>query len=136
MNELLIILLSWASYLSGYPCISNGCENDLVDVQFKEHSFFVENVCGGVECNVMGWYDDKDIVYIDNSHKNFEEQFASSLLVHEFVHYLQHKSNNFSSSCKDSLAREREAYYVQNKYIVEVLATASLIKPAPIRCRK
>ena len=110
MKDVLIILLSWASHLSGYPMA------ELPDVQFKDHQFFVENVCGGKECHVVGWYNDKDIVYIDNRFKDIENGFASSLIVHEFTHYLQDPD-------MDPCLRELKAYATQNQYIAEVLTT-------------
>ncbi len=124
------ILLSWASYLSGYPMPS-----DPPEVHFEQHAFFVENVCGGKECNVIGWYNDADIVYIDEQYRNVEGGFASGLVVHEFTHYLQHKSGEFDSlSCEDSVGREREAYYVQNRYNIEALARIDSIQRRAITC--
>lgn len=130
LDSVLAVLLSWASHLSGYPVPA-----DPPQVQFEQHAFFVENVCGGVECNVVGWYNDADIVYIDERHKDANSNFAASLIVHEFTHYLQHQSGDFESlSCEDSVAREREAYYVQNRYITEGLASILTIRPGPTSC--
>jgi len=130
LKLILVILLSWASHLSGYPVPA-----DPPEVQFEQHAFFVENVCGGKECSVVGWYNDADVVYIDERYRNVEGGFATSLVVHEFTHYLQHKSGAFESlSCEDSVAREREAYYVQNRYIIEALASINTIRPGPTIC--
>ena len=129
-DAILAILLSWASYLSGYPIPPNPPE-----VRFEQHAFFVENVCGGKECNVVGWYNDADVVYIDERYDRVTSGFATSLVVHEFTHFLQHKSGKFASlSCEDSVAREREAYYVQNRYIIEAIASIERIKPSPTSC--
>ena len=128
-EEILLILLSWASYFSGYPV------GELPEVRYEPHSFFVENVCGGKECRVVGWYDDNDIVYIDEKHENDDGVFVSSLIVHEFTHHMQHKSEEFNSlSCEDSVKREHEAYYVQNRYIIEAMASFQVVFPAPIYC--
>jgi len=130
LEAIFAILLSWASHLSGYPIPS-----EVPEVRFEQHSFFVENVCGGIECNVSGWYNDADVVYIDERYRNVEGSFAPSLIVHEFTHYLQHKSGAFNSlSCEDSIAREREAYYIQNRYIIEALASIHTISPGPTSC--
>ena len=105
LDAILVILLSWAAHLSGYPMPA-----DAPEVRFEQHGFFVENACGGKECKVVGWYNDADIVYIDAQYRNIEEGFASSLVVHEFAHYLQHQSGIYdSNSCEDSVRREREA---------------------------
>lgn len=129
-DAILAILLSWASHLSGYPMPAHPPE-----VRYENHGFFVEEVCGGHDCNVVGWYNDADIVYIDQQYRSMEGGFATSLMVHEFTHYLQHKSGNFHShSCEDSLLREREAYYVQNRYVTEALARIDRVRPGPTAC--
>jgi len=112
VTELLIILMSWAAHLSGYPMPA-----ELPEIQFRPHKFFVEHVCGGKECNVLGWYNDNGVVYIDDSRKDLSDGFTSSLLVHEFVHFLQPANMN-------GCARQTEAYAVQNMYIEIVLTTA------------
>ena len=130
IQTVLPVLLSWASYLSGYPV-----PDQAPIVRFEPHSFFVEHVCGGRECNAVGWYNDQRVVYIDDKYRDDDGGFASSLLVHELTHYLQHQSGKFDShSCEDSLAREREAYYVQNNYILQSQASFALIRPAPTSC--
>ena len=129
-DAILAILLSWASHLSGYPMPSAPPE-----VRFEQHEFFVEHVCGGVECNVVGWYNDAFVVYIDEQYRDIESGFATSLIVHEFTHYLQHKSGTFDSlSCEDSIAREREAYHVQTLYAIESLASVQTINRNPASC--
>lgn len=110
-DELLGILLSWSVTLSSYdkPPVPPILET-------KPHSFFVENACGGVECSVVGWYNDTGIVYLD---ENLPES-RDDIVVHELVHYLQDLSGDFETlSCDDSLFREREALRVQTQYMVE-----------------
>ena len=129
-DAILTILLSWASHLSGYPLPPEPPE-----VRFEQHAFFVENVCGRHECSVVGWYNDRDVVYIDEKYHNLASGFATSLIVHEFTHYLQHKSGAFDSlSCEDSVARELEAYHVQTLYAIEALASVQSIRRTPQTC--
>jgi hypothetical protein len=129
-SRTLEILLTWAVYLSNYPAPVNAPE-----VQFQPHSFFVERVCGNKECRAVGWYNDEGIVYIDEKYRHADEEFAHSLIVHEFVHYLQHASGMYnSSSCEDSIAREREAYYIQNEYILKSQASFNFVRPGPTAC--
>src|SRR5262245_464559 len=131
LQAIVPILLSWAVHLSGYPMPA-----EPPAIEFRPHSFFVRNVCGAKECNAVGWYNDQDIIYLDDRYEQDDSSFAHSLLVHEMVHYLQHQSGRFDSlSCDDSLVREREAYYVQNAYIVDAEASIDRIKPAPTSCR-
>ena len=92
------------------------------EIQFKSHAWFVEHACPTMnDCRVEAWYNDKGIVYLDES-LDIEAGYTSSVLVHEFVHYLQ-------SPDMESCAREREAYSVQNQYIIENLATVYLAVP-------
>jgi Domain of unknown function (DUF6647) len=130
LPSLLPILLSWAVNLSGYEAPAQ-----MPEVRYESHAFFVEHVCGGKECNAVGWYNDQDIVYIDQKYAVGDDAFATSLVVHELTHYLQHHSGRFDShSCPDSLAREREAYRVQNDYLLTAKASIDLIRPAPTAC--
>ena len=129
--EMLIVFLSWAAYLSGYP---NLTPEEPPELRFESHAFFVENVCGGKECKVVGWYDDQDIVYIDKRYEKVDSGFVTSLVVHEFTHFLQHKSGNFNESCKDKIRREREAYYIQNLYRIEAQTTVGMIPARFMTC--
>lgn len=111
----LTALLNWAAYLSGYE--TNGINPRL---EFRSHQFFVDNAClGHQKCKVVGWYNDKGIVYIDDRLVSLESRFERSLVVHEFVHYLQHISGNFEAgTCEAFVQREREAYATQREFIM------------------
>lgn len=124
------VLLSWAVHLSDY---SEPVQSP--QLQYRTHAFFVQEVCGGRECKAVGWYNDQEVVYIDERLRYSETSFARSLLVHELIHYLQHQSGDFDSlSCEDSLAREREAYSVQNSYLLTAQGSINQIRPAPVIC--
>jgi Zn-dependent peptidase ImmA (M78 family) len=58
-------------------------------------------------------------VYIDNRLHPGESTFAASIIVHEFVHYLQQSGGKFALeyNCNDALEMEREAYYVQSRFL-------------------
>ena len=129
MTELLIILMSWASLLSGYPMPEH-----MPEFRYVSNQFFVTYACGGKECKVHGWYNDAGTVYIS---RDLAEDEQAHVIVHEFVHYLQDLSGKFDTdSCADSLIRERESYAVQNKYLMEGLARIQWIKPGPTMCVK
>jgi hypothetical protein len=131
LQVLLPILMSWAVYFSDYPM-----PEEMPQVEFEPHGFFVDKVCAGKECNAVGWYNDESIIYIDEKYRDSDASFATSLVVHELTHYLQHLSGRFDSfSCRDSLAREREAYGVQNNYLVTAQGSFDIIHPAPTACQ-
>jgi hypothetical protein len=124
MSDLYATLLSWAVTLSGYP---SPAEPPIVVKQ--PHSFFVERACNGRECKVLGWYAGGRNVYIDQSMDPENNLFASSIVVHEMVHYLQGVARGDDSlnggaaftitpSCEQSVHWEYEAYAAQREYIL------------------
>ena len=130
LQTLLPVLLSWAVHLSGYPM-----PETLPSVRFVSHDYLVEQVCGGRDCPAWGWYNDSDVIFVDERIEQAAPDLVTGLLVHELTHYLQHKSGRFDSlSCDDSLRREREAYRVQHQYLVEARGTAPLLGPRPASC--
>lgn len=93
------------------------------------HEFLVLGACGGVECNVEGWYTDAGIVFVD---EKLVTPHLEEILFHEFVHHQQYMSKFFNTySCEDSIFREREAYAAQNKYRIE----ARVVRPKPMNTR-
>lgn len=130
LQALLPVLLSWAVHLSDYPM-----PDAPPAVRYVGHEFFVEHVCGGRDCPAWGWYNDSDVIFVDERLRDGAPDFAAALLVHELTHYLQHKSGRFDSlSCEDSVKREREAYRVQYQYMVEGRGMAPLSGPRPMSC--
>ena len=131
MSETISALLSWAVLLSVYPT-----PEQLPQVEFRPHSFFVANACADKRCNAFGWYDDHGIVYLDERLRQDESAVGLSIWVHEFVHYLQHMSGRYDSqSCTDQVRREREAYAVQREYIVRAHGKAPFIRARVFHCR-
>ena len=124
MSDLYATLLSWAVTLSGYPAPS-----EAPVMVAKPHAFFVENACNQRECKVLGWYAGGRNLYIDETLDPEDSLFASSIVVHEMVHYLQAVARGdaslaggvaFSSapSCQQFVHWEFEAYAVQREYIL------------------
>lgn len=115
MNELYAILMSWAITLSGYE--APAAHAAIVRVP---HSYLVEKACNGHECKVMGWFPPGQSIFIDDRLQPRESLHASSVLVHEMVHYLQHISGRHSMpySCEQIIGLEREAYGVQREFLL------------------
>jgi hypothetical protein len=110
MTELYAALLSWAVMLSGYPAPARP-----PTVVKQPHSFFVEKACNGRECKVLG-DPQKDLL-------------ASSIVVHEMVHYLQAVARGddlpktgaaygSTPTCQQFIRWEYEAYGAQREYIL------------------
>jgi hypothetical protein len=128
MDELFSALLSWAVVLSGYPA-----PDELPRIARVSHAFFVDNACGGRECQVWGWYAGGNELYIDSRLNPADDLLASSVIVHEMTHYLQAKAGKLEQraaaalgdnakttfvNCELTIELEREAYAVQQAYLV------------------
>ena len=122
-KELYAGLLSWAVVISGYPRPAI-----TPTVEFVPQEFFNENACHHTECHVWGWYPNtgKDVIYVHEAVRELmadasdrRSLLAASIIVHEFTHYLQAARRGFAAyRCEEAIELEREAYGVQNAYIV------------------
>jgi hypothetical protein len=124
MTDLYVTLLSWAVTLSGYPAPA-----EPPVVVAKPHEFFVEQACNGQPCKVLGWYAGGKNLYIDERMDPQESLLASSIVVHEMVHYLQGVARGDNAlpggaaysatpSCQQAVQWEHQAYAVQREYIL------------------
>ena len=113
MDSLIVILMSWAVTLSGYNIPST-----LPKVYQVPHEFFVQHACGGNECKVRGWYAGGGKVYIDNRMDPQNNLNDASIVVHEFVHYLQYETYEFPNPipCEIAVQMEKQAYGVQQAF--------------------
>lgn len=114
MNEWILYVMTWASQLSGYPF-----PDKLPEVQWKSEGWFSHRVCADhIPCPTLGLYEDAGIIFL---REDLSESAKDHVAVHEFVHYLQHRSGRFDlRSCLDSDKREQEAFRVQSRFIAEV----------------
>jgi hypothetical protein len=123
-TDLYVTLLSWAVTLSGFPAPAEPPE-----VVTVPHAFFVEHACNQRECKVLGWYAGGRNIYVDETLDPETSLFASSIVVHEMVHYLQGVERgddelkagvafNVAPSCQQLVHWEFQAYAVQREYIL------------------
>jgi hypothetical protein len=122
-HELYDGLLAWAVKLSGYQV-----PTESPTIEFVPQEFFNANACGGRRCRVWGWYPNtgKHVLYVHEAARALigdssdpRSLLAASIVVHEFTHYLQAVNRSFARyECEDALKLEREAYSVQNAYII------------------
>jgi hypothetical protein len=115
MDELFVILMSWAVTLSGHPAPAN-----MPEVTRVPHSYLTQAACGGRECKVMGWFPPGSTIYVDERLDPQNNLLASSVIVHEMVHYLQHEAHDPAKpfDCESTIALEREAYQVQRDFLM------------------
>lgn len=132
-TELLAVLLSWASHLTSYTYPGTPPQYSIED-----HSFFVENVCGGEEkCNVSAWYNNDGVIYLDKRLGDWEDPVVRSVIVHELVHYLQDLSGRYANDdCEDRLRREREVYSVQRTYLNRIAGRFAATWPVYGSCEE
>ena len=129
-SELIVYLLSWAVFYTGYPM-----PDELPIITFVPHSFFVERVCNYIDppkkpCTVRAMYDDNTdgVIFMDKIFVNNIDGFVKSIIIHEMVHYLQDMSGDWKDMpywqreirCQERLYRQQEAYMVQDKYAYDV----------------
>jgi len=122
-DETYSALLGWAIKLSGYPP-----PEVTPRVRFVSQEFFNENACDHKKCHVWGWYPNTGghTVYVHEAIRALiadasddQSLLSASIIVHEFTHYLQAANRHFAPyRCEQALQLEREAYGVQNAYIV------------------
>lgn len=106
--ELLLTLMTWASQLSGYPM-----PTEIPEIQFKSHLWFVVWACPTtLDCDVLAWYNDDGIVYLDES-LDRDSRYIQGVIVHEFVHYQQDLELTYMEPC----AREKEAYRIHTDFM-------------------
>jgi hypothetical protein len=115
MDELFAILMSWAVTLSGYPRPTT-----LPEIVMVPHNYLVAEACGGRECKVLGWYPPGQKIFLDERLDPAHNLYATSIVVHEMVHFLQQQSGHFELgfTCAQALEREREAYAVQGEFLL------------------
>lgn len=115
MEELIVVLMSWASLLSGYPL-----PDSYLTVVFISHEEIRSKACNGQPCKVFGWYGGGDTVYLDVKLNPQEDMYATSILVHELVHVLQQQKGFYGEqySCSQAMKMEREAYHIQKEFLV------------------
>lgn len=115
MEGLYAVLLSWAVTLTGYSV-----PESKPAVEMVPHSYLRQAACRGRPCKVIGWFPPGETIYLDERLDPEHDLFASSVVVHEMVHYLQRLSGKYRApySCEDTVAMEREAYQAQRDFLL------------------
>lgn len=115
---LLTDLLGWASRLSGLPAPAD----ERPALQALPQPVLAQRVCGEQARDCRGLVavydtDRHEIAYADTL--DLRDATDQSYLVHELVHYLQHRRHGkrMHLHCEAVLASEREAYAAQNRYL-------------------
>ncbi len=113
MPELLLALFSWIKLLGGYPVPAH-----VPTVNRVTHAYIETQACTK-PCPAVAWFPPGDQIYLDDRLRPEEEVRARGILLHELVHYVQQVSGKFDGldPCEAAIAREREAYAIQNRWL-------------------
>jgi hypothetical protein len=74
-------------------------------------------------CAIRAIYDPTLGVFVDEKLDVVDDTFDRSIPLHELAHHAQADSGRFdigSSDCVRRNAAEREAYFIQNRYLIEM----------------
>lgn len=78
----------------------------------------LRELMGCKQCPVRGMHD-RGVIYLDEL-LDLERAYDASILLHEYVHYLQWIQGGDVSSCEVWLERERQAYLIQARILERV----------------
>ena len=98
-------LLNWIELNTSYN--TKNFKTKIVEVSKKE----IQKIACGGKCPIIAFYKPEEAIYI--SKMNFEKNYCNqSILLHEMIHVLQNKKI-------ENVFKEKEAYLLQNKFILE-----------------
>jgi hypothetical protein len=90
-------------------------------IEFRSTEYFPGNLCppGARHCSIGGYYQDSSGTIVMRNDQHLDDVHFRAMLAHEFVHYLQDRSGIWTKkSCRNRILREREAYHLQQRYLV------------------
>lgn len=132
IQEVVASLFLIVSQLSGYPP-----PRAMPPVHVLPAVQLQEELCRG-PCGVFAYYVDGRGVFIRDDLDVVNDLKSRSILLHELVHHLQRENGRFETlgTCERWLAREEEAYRMQNAYLSSMrTATRFAFDFLPERCR-
>jgi len=115
LGKLVMELLLAVQVLTGYDAPAVAPE-----VVFLPRAVLEREACGG-SCEIYGWYPNGKVIYLEDRLDPLNNPMARAVLVHELVHYLQQESGAYGrpANCLDWLARERQAFDVQFRWMAQ-----------------
>ena len=120
-KKLITFLLQWISLNTDYDASK-------FDFRLKiiESNELQQIVCGG-KCPVLGFFSKEyGILLVE---MNFENICNQSILLHEMIHF-------FQESSLENVFKEKEAYYLQNKFLEEFSLKNDMIEILNVKkCR-
>ncbi len=132
LPELVLVLLVWINAHTWYAL-----PDTPPVVQRLTLSELQSKFCPDVACELFGLYvalpDERTYVYMRNDLDLLGDPWHQSALVHELVHYVQHLSGRWAPpyDCPSWVAQEREAYWIQARWLWSKGIRNSVMRSAP-----
>ena len=124
LTNIISFLLEWITINTHYDASIFNFE--VIELSESELQILA---CGG-KCPVIAFFRPEMGILI--SKLNFEDVCNQSILLHEIIHALQYLNE---SNLVDAF-REKEAYHIQNKFLMEISIKEELIDPLNLKkCR-
>ena len=124
LTNIIPFLLEWVTVNTHYDASIFNFE--VIELSESELQILA---CGG-KCPVIAFFRPEMGILI--SKLNFEDVCNQSILLHEIIHALQYLNE---SKLVDAF-REKEAYQIQNKFLMEISIKEELIDPLNLKkCR-
>lgn len=99
--------------------IPGGEQMDAPRIVEVEPAILQQKACGG-KCKVIAWFGPDATIYIDKRMDPENNIMARSIVLHELVHHVQYKlTGHMADGCDQWLARERQAYDIQARWLFE-----------------
>ncbi len=128
--ELLATLLTWAVTISGYPQPAGQPRLE----RASQHQL-QDWACNRFPCPILSWYDEQNTVYLAGK-IDLARAEHQAVVVHEFVHFLQHEAGDVGRTCKRVMMRERKAHAVEATFLARSgLPTWLGVVHGPMVCR-
>lgn len=90
------------------------------EVHFISRTALAAMACPDHSCDPIGWFPNKgNVVYLASDQDVVEDYYSRGILVHELVHYVQHKLGDpvGANQCLTWKAREMQAYGIQYHWL-------------------
>ena len=124
LTNIIPLLLEWITVNTHYDASIFNFE--VIELSESELQILA---CGG-KCPVIAFFEPEMGILI--SKLDYEDICNQSILLHEIIHALQHLSD---SNLLDAF-KEKEAYQIQNKFLMEISIKEELIDPLNLKkCR-
>ncbi len=111
MNEKIAMLLTLASQFLSQPV-----PHEMPTVDYVPQKVLQQKLCPQKNCKIEAVHESGTIL-LSNTTLEKDEVIHDSILLHELVHYVQHKSGKILNTCAGQREMEDQAYALQEWYL-------------------